>query len=150
MAEAPAGGARRTREDEAWQPSRHRALRRRARRRHRADATPPRSRLPGGPAPSGSAALSRQTAENQAEDRMPDRRLCEGGLTEQRRDTRSAARGVVAIDERSCREENEVLQQSELEREASTVSPQPLPDLVIREPEDRSVERMDRDPERTP
>ena len=61
-----------------------------------------------------------------------------------------ASRGVVAVDERSCREERQVLGQSELDRQTARVARRPTRDLVVREPEDRAVHGMERKAERPP
>ena len=79
---------------------------------------------------------------------MPNRGLGERTRAEQLLHAGLAARRVVAIDEGPSREEREVLGQRELEGQTRPVR-QPRR-LVVDEPEERAIQRMDREPERPP
>jgi endonuclease-8 len=79
---------------------------------------------------------------------MPNRGLGERTRAEQLLHAGLAARRVVAIDEGPRREEREVLGQRELEAQTTPVR-QPRR-LEVDEPEERAIQRMDREPERPP
>lgn len=82
---------------------------------------------------------------------MPRGRLAERAqVREQRRDSLLASCRVVAVDEIPERIERDVLAECHPEREASAVDRQPLPDRVEGETEDRSIDRVESEPGRTP
>lgn len=95
--------------------------------------------------------LPGEPAEQQPEQRMPRGRLGERArVGEQRRNAFFAARWVIALDEIPERVERDVLTECHPEREASAVDRQPLPDRVEGETEDRSIDRVESEPGRTP
>jgi endonuclease VIII len=79
---------------------------------------------------------------------VPDRRLGEGTRAEQPGHAGLPARRVVAVDERPRREERKVLGQRELDPKARALLP--ASHLVVDEPEDRTVQGVERQPERPP
>jgi len=79
---------------------------------------------------------------------VPNGGLAEGTCAEQSLHAGLAPRRVVTVDERPGREESEVLDQCELDGQATTV--RPARRLVVDEPEDRAVQRVEREPDRPP
>src|SRR5207247_8841962 len=69
---------------------------------------------------------------------------------EQANDSGLAAGGVETVDEVSGREQRKVFEERELDGKSTRISPEPLGELVIDEPEDRSVHGMDREAQRPP
>ena len=133
------------------QAARGRALRRRAGGRDRRDAAAPRGRLPRRAAARRPAAVTRQTAQHQSEQRVPPRRLREGArVGDERRHPRLPARGVVAVDEVRERIEGHVLGERHAERQATRLDRDAAAGLVVREPEDGAVHGVDREAERQP
>jgi endonuclease-8 len=81
---------------------------------------------------------------------VPNRCLPEGRQAEQTYDAGLASCRVVAVDQDSCGKQGQMLEQRELECKSSSIPAHTSSDLEIREPEDRAVHGMDREPERPP
>jgi endonuclease-8 len=81
---------------------------------------------------------------------VPYRRLPEGRQTEQPLDSRLPTGRVVPVHELPGWKEGQMLEQRQVEREPPRISRYATRDLVVEEPEDRAVQRVDRNPERSP
>ncbi len=92
-----------------------------------------------------------QSSENCAEHRVAAGRLGEcARIRQERRHSRLAACGVVAVDQRAERVERDVLRESHSQRELPGADGHPRPGLVERKPEQRPVQGMDREPGGSP
>jgi len=81
---------------------------------------------------------------------VPDRGLAERRQAEHPCHSGLAARGVVAVHEVPGREERQVLEQRQLESKPAGISRHAARDLVVGKPEDRAVQRVERESERSP
>ena len=93
---------------------------------------------------------SGEPAKHDAEQGMTHGCLSECASREEPLDSRLSARGVEAIDQVAGWEQREMLKEGKLERELRPITRHAPSDLVKREAEDRTVQSMDRKPERSP